>query len=84
MNFGGGVLASLGGKDIFVVKLDAGGNHRWSKRFGDASDQAASAVAVGPDGSAVVVGAFAGSVDFGGGALMSAGGTDIFVAKFAP
>jgi hypothetical protein len=84
VNFGGGVLASLGGKDIFVTKLDSGGNHTWSKRFGDGSDQTASAVAVGPDGSGVVVGSFAGSADFGGGALTSAGGTDIFVAKFAP
>jgi hypothetical protein len=81
MSFGGSDLASAGGRDIFVAKLDANGNHLWSERYGDASEQNALTVAVDVAGDAIVAGYFAGVVDFGGGALTSAGGDDIFLAK---
>jgi hypothetical protein len=81
VDFGGGALLSAGGSDIFVAKLDANGNHQWSKAFGDPDEQRAFGVAVDSTGSVVVTGNFQGSVDFGGGALLSAGGSDIFVAK---
>ena len=84
VNFGGDTLASLGGTDVFVTKLDSGGNHSWSKRFGNGDDQEASAAAFDSNGNGIVVGSFRGAVDFGGGLLTSAGGRDIFVAKFAP
>ncbi len=35
------------------------------------------------DGNIVIAGFFSGSVDFGGGTLNSAGGEDIFAAKFS-
>jgi hypothetical protein len=81
VDFGGGVLTSAGNWDIFVAKLDANGDHLWSKRFGNASEQGAGSVAVDSIGNVIVTGYFAGSVDLGGGALTSAGGDDIFVAK---
>jgi hypothetical protein len=84
VDFGGGVLTSAGGTDIFVAKLSPTGTHIWSRRFGDASDQAAKSIAVDGAGNAFVTGYFAGSVDFGGGPLTSAGGKDIFVAKLDP
>ena len=59
------------------------GNY-FSKRFGDGSAQYAQAVAVDASGNVIVAGFFLGTVDFGGGALTSAGGSDIFVAKFGP
>ncbi|HSO32576.1 MAG TPA: hypothetical protein VLT33_08670 [Labilithrix sp.] len=81
-DFGGGVLATAGGQDIFVAKLDPNGKHLWSRRFGDAGAfQVAQAVAVDAAGNVVFAGSFDGHVDFGGGDLTSAGGTDIFVAK---
>ena len=58
--------------------------HLWSKRFGDASSQFARAVAVDTLGNSIVTGFFSGSVDLGGGALTSAGGYDIYLAKLAP
>jgi len=82
VDFGGGALTSAGGWDIFVAKFGSEGAHLWSKRFGDGSDQAAEAVAVDASGNAMVTGYFDGTVDFGGGALTSAGSFDIFVAKF--
>jgi hypothetical protein len=82
IDFGGGELKSAGGKDIFVVKLGPTGEHIWSKAFGDKdADQVASSIAVGGDGGAVITGNFAGSIDFGGGPLTSAGGKDVFVLK---
>jgi hypothetical protein len=84
VDFGGGPLTSAGGSDIFLAKLGTDGAHVWSKRFGDGSDQYANSVAVDASGNVIVTGRFMGTVDFGGGPLTSAGGMDIFVAKFKP
>jgi cysteine-rich repeat protein len=81
INFGGGPLVSAGSWDVFVVKLDAAGNHLWSKRFGNSEQQEAHAVAVDSAGNVVLGGMFWGAIDFGGGALTTAGGIDMFVAK---
>lgn len=62
--------------------LAAPGDHLWSKRFGGPNDQFAGSVAVDGTGNVLLTGAFAGTVDFGGGPLTSAGAYDIFVAKF--
>lgn len=53
----------------------------WARRFGDEADQDATAVAVTADDGIVVTGHFAGTIDFGGGALKTAGDKDIFVAR---
>ncbi|WP_441291620.1 hypothetical protein ACSRUE_15200 [Sorangium sp. KYC3313] len=84
VDFGGGPLTSAGGDDIFVVKLDAGGQHVWSRRFGDAADQRGEAVAADSGGNVLVTGLFQGTVDLGSGPLASAGGDDVFVAKLDP
>ena len=84
VDFGGGPLMSAGKKDIFVVKFDGDGNHLWSQRFGDASDQWGMSVAVDGSGNVIATGYFRGSLDFGGAPLTSAGYEDIFVAKFDP
>lgn len=81
LDFGGGALTSAGYGDIFIVKLGSDGAHLWSKRFGDADDQHASANTVDALGSVIVTGDFFGTVDFGGGALTSAGYEDIYVVK---
>ncbi len=82
VDFGGGVLTSAGDYDGFVAKFDGAGNHVWSKRFGAATYDEATAVAVDGQGNVILTGLFRGTVDFGGGALTSAGGSDIFVAKY--
>jgi len=84
VDFGGGALTSDGFADIFVAKVGSDGSHLWSQRFGDGDPQAAQAVAVDASGNMIVTGSFGGKVDFGGGALTSAGFPDIFVAKFGP
>jgi hypothetical protein len=82
VNFGGGNLVSSGLADIFVVEFSAGGVHKWSRRFGDASDQIAQSVAVDGSDNVVVTGRFRGTVNFGGGNLASAGDFDVFVGEF--
>jgi hypothetical protein len=83
-DFGGGPIVSAGGFDVFAVKLAQDGKHLWSKRFGDASEQGGWDVAVDEAGNVVVVGYFAGTIDFGGTPLTSAGDSDAFVAKLDP
>ncbi|MBK8259047.1 MAG: nucleotide-binding protein [Polyangiaceae bacterium] len=82
INFGGGDLTSAGGNDIAVAKFTSGGMVLWAKRFGANGADNARGVAFDPFGAVLMTGDFTGSVDFGGGALASAGGTDIVVAKY--
>lgn len=87
VDLGGGPLTSVPGSlDIFLVKFDADGNHLWSKSSGYSGVKTATGVAVDGAGNVLLTGYFGGSVDFGGpsGPLTSAGGVDIFLAKFDP
>ncbi|MBW6513273.1 MAG: SBBP repeat-containing protein [Candidatus Syntrophosphaera sp.] len=80
-DFGGTVLDSAGGRDIFVAKLDAGGNWLWARRAGGSGGDNAQAVTVDPDGNALITGSFRTNADFGSTTLICIGFTDIFVAK---
>jgi hypothetical protein len=83
MDFGSGLLSSAGSWDVYVAKFSPGGAHLWSTRFGDSDTQYALCIAASLLGDIAVGGWFKGSVDFGGGPLTSAGGSDAFVAKLA-
>ncbi len=81
-NFGGGVMTSSGSaRDIFVAKYSPTGAFLWSKQFGASSDDVANGVGVDANGNVYVAGYFYSTVDFGGGALTSAGNADIFLLK---
>jgi hypothetical protein len=85
VDFGGGVpLVSAGGSNAYVAKLDANGEHVWSKSFGSASGSQSLSVAVGATGDVTISGNFSGTIDFGGGLWTSAGATDGYVAWFTP
>jgi hypothetical protein len=84
VDFGGGPIANAGLNDVFVLKLDPAGAHAWSKGFGDAADQYGFSIVADAAGGAVIAGYFQGSIDFGGGPHTSAGGKDVFVARFTP
>jgi hypothetical protein len=84
VSFGGAPLVSAGGDDVYLAKLDAAGNHVWSRRYGDAEHQTAQALAMGSGGDLVLIGSFAGTIDLGGGPRQSAGGLDVFVARLDP
>ncbi len=85
LDFGGGPLATAGSNDVFLAKLDALGNHIYSKNFGNNTNQYGNGVAFVPNtGEMVIVGYLGGTIDFGGGVLTSAGSSDTFIAKFSP
>jgi hypothetical protein len=81
-DFGGGPVTSAGSWDVFVVALDADGNHLWSRFFGDTDADRGWGVAADGAGNVVVTGEYRRSANFGGGALWSLGLNDIFVAKY--
>lgn len=84
MDFGGGPLVAGNNYDVFVARFTGAGAHVWSKSFGTpAAAQSGIGVALDPDSNVVVVGELNGTADFGGGPLMSAGGSDVFVAKYS-
>jgi hypothetical protein len=84
VNFGGQDLASAGMQDAFIASYAPSGAHRWSRRFGGALADAGTSVAVGPGDNAFVVGYFRDTDTVGGTTLVSAGGSDLFVAGYDP
>jgi len=82
VDFGGGPLTSAGNYDLYLASHTAAGVHRFSKRFGGALDDHGWAVAVDSAGHVYLAGSFQSTVDFGGGPLTSAGGTDIILASY--
>ncbi|WP_158501507.1 kelch repeat-containing protein [Vitiosangium sp. GDMCC 1.1324] len=82
VSFGGPPLPNAGDMDIFLLKMDANGNHLWSKSFGGPNTDAAEALAVASNGSIAITGELVGPTDFGGGPRTGHGGYDSFVARF--
>ncbi|MDP9144955.1 MAG: hypothetical protein M3N43_09740, partial [Actinomycetota bacterium] len=89
IDLGGGILTAAGADDgvfkddVFLAKYDKNGNHLWSQRFGDSSNQTATQVITDADDNVILLGRAFGKIDFGNGVLLDAAGTDdIFVAKF--
>lgn len=78
-------VASSGGSDIFISKLDATGNFMWAKTMGGLSADLAYAIDLDATGNIFVTGYFQGTSDFDPGSstytLTSAGGVDFFVVK---
>ncbi|MDI1478385.1 SBBP repeat-containing protein [Polyangium sp. y55x31] len=84
LDFGGASLVCRELEDVFVVKLDTSGNPIWSKAMGGDDEQTVQRIAVDSEGNILLVGYFRGTLDLGGGSLVSAGSRDIFAAKLAP
>lgn len=84
IDLGQGTMVSAGASDVFLARLDSSGSPVWAQRFGDAADQHLTSLAVDASGNVTVTGQFQGTIDFGDGPHISAGGNDIFVAKLDP
>ncbi|MGH8564958.1 MAG: SBBP repeat-containing protein, partial [Gammaproteobacteria bacterium] len=81
------MLTSAGGNDVFVAKYDSLGDLVWAKRAGGTSDDDGRGIAVDGSGNSYVTGFFPDTATFGPGEtnetmLTSAGGNDVFVAKY--
>jgi len=84
IDFGGGPLNAGAGQAIFLAKLDQLGNQIWAKRWTTTSTlgEMVTSVKTAPDGSIFVYGQIDGTINFGTGALTSAGEADLFLARF--
>lgn len=80
-NFGGGVLTSLGGRDLFIAKFNSAGTYVWAKRFGDAQEQEPGGLTVDLGSNVYFTGYYKGAPDFGGGPLTNNGSYDAFLVK---
>lgn len=77
VDLGGGPITDA--PSFFVASYTATGDHRWSRRVGNAS-ASVRAIVVGSAGNLYLTGSYTRPVDFGGGTLPTYGGyTDIFV-----
>ncbi|MDC0739910.1 hypothetical protein [Polyangium mundeleinium] len=80
----GTTFTSLTSVDAFLLVFEPDGALRFGKKLGDTTggDQIGTAVAFDAAGNVVVTGSFDGAIDFGAGAVPSAGASDVFVAKY--
>lgn len=81
------ILYSAGNSDIFIAKYNANGTLAWVKQAGGSSTDEGITVTALSDNTSVVTGYFKDSATFGPGEgsetiLATAGGTDIFVARY--
>ena len=85
-SFGSTTLTSSGDADIFVIKLDSGGNCLWVKQAGGNKWDVGFGIATDSSGNSYIIGYFTGTADFGNTTLTSGSiddtyYSDIFVAK---
>jgi hypothetical protein len=70
--------------DVVVVLLSPTGSNPSVASFGGSSTDVGEAIYAAPDGSEIyVVGSFRGTVNFGGGNVESAGGSDAFLLRYS-
>jgi hypothetical protein len=90
IDFGTGTLSTTQGSDIFVAKLDPGGNTIWTRQFAMRNDPFEGvaeqkltrvSLAVDGQGNTLLAGHYRGEVDFGGTTRASNGELDMFLVK---
>jgi hypothetical protein len=78
-------LASAGGTDFFILKLDTAGNFLWARRIGNTSFELCYSIAVDDWGNVYTTGSFGGISDFDPGPgtfnLTGFGASDVFILK---
>jgi hypothetical protein len=82
IDFGGGMLANHG-TDWFLVKLAPSGAYVWSKMLGGVYGDQTIGIALDSNANIFAAGTFVQGANYGGGDLTSAGGTEVFLAKYA-
>jgi len=83
VSFAGGPSLTAGaGGNGYIVKLDALGNHVWSKLIPGSPSSSGGAVATDGMGRVYATGSFQGTTDLGGGTMTSAGSNDVFLVQY--
>jgi hypothetical protein len=83
-DFGGGAMTATAGDGFVVSFSTTNGAYRWANAVGGPGSDSIDSVAVGPNGDAILTGAFTQTVDFGDGSVSSVGNSDIFLVGYAP
>lgn len=83
LELGGQMLPHAGDLDIYLARLDDAGQVLWVKSFGGPGRDEVHDLRLQQNGDIVLLGAISDSVNFGGGALASAGVRDIFLATLS-
>ena len=77
---------AVGGRDIFIQKLDSEGNLLWINNFGSSSDDEVISLETDVFGNVYATGYFGNTIDFdpsaGEASLTSSGAADIYVVKY--
>jgi Beta-propeller repeat len=82
--FGTNSVTSVGGSfDIFVAKYNSAGALQWVQSAGGTSTDVGSSIALDGTGNAYITGYYGGTATFGATSKTTAGGSDIFVAKYS-
>lgn len=82
--FGSTSLTAMGNGDIFVARLDSGGNWVWAACAGGLYEVAGTNLVLDVQGNSYVIGTFFGTIYIGDDSFTSHGYSDIFVAKLSP
>lgn len=78
-----GMGTVLGGH-LGLLELDSAGSVAWFAHFGDQQAQFTGGLALDAADNIVWIGSLRGDIDFGGGTLANAAGTEMFLAGFGP
>ena len=85
VDFGGGAVTSPPTYvNSFLVKYSPSGIHLWSKRLSSTGMDEGLALAVDGQGNVTAAGVLYQTSNFGGSSLTTAGGADVWVARFSP
>ncbi|MCH8903623.1 MAG: SBBP repeat-containing protein [Bacteroidetes bacterium] len=80
-------LTSNGGADIFILKLDSGGNFIWAKSIGGTTLDASQCITTDSSGNVYLIGYFSNTIDFDPGAgtfsMTPSGLSDIYILKLS-
>lgn len=83
INLGGPPLLNAGATDVFLAKLSPSGEHLWSRSIGGANVESVVGVSLDHQANVVLLGGFAGTVNFAGHQIASAGMSDTMLASFS-
>lgn len=72
-------VTGVSNNDIWVQRLNANGGTTWTRAFGGTATDIGESIDVAADGSILVSGSYRATVNFGGGNMVSAGGSDGFL-----
>lgn len=83
ITFGNTVLTNAGGRDMFIVKYDSGGNVIWAKSAGGINDDSGNGICTDINGNIFIAGQFTGStMNIESTILTGAGAVDMFIIKY--